>query len=104
MMTSSPRTTQFPPQVVTTPATPSNALARRGINNQLVATTRPYNAPQSEGWPGFDESALVPQQNGNATTDEHDNLEVLEEKAQKAKRDASAKRKQIPPFVQKLNR
>jgi hypothetical protein len=36
--------------------------------------------------------------------DEHDNVERLEEMAQRAKRDAQAKRKQIPPFVQKLSR
>ena len=35
---------------------------------------------------------------------EADSVEVLEEKAQKAKREAQAKRKTIPPFVQKLSR
>jgi heat shock transcription factor len=33
-----------------------------------------------------------------------DDIAVLEARAQIAKRDAQAKRKQIPPFVQKLNR
>lgn len=36
--------------------------------------------------------------------DEHDSIERLEEMAQRAKREAQAKRKQIPPFVQKLSR
>jgi len=36
--------------------------------------------------------------------EENDNIELLEEKATVAKRDAQAKRKQIPPFVQKLSR
>ena len=35
---------------------------------------------------------------------ETNNIEVLEEMAQKAKRDAQGKRKGIPPFVQKLSR
>lgn len=36
--------------------------------------------------------------------EENDNIELLEEKANVAKRDAQGKRKQIPPFVQKLSR
>lgn len=36
--------------------------------------------------------------------EETDNIEALEEKATAAKREAQAKRKQIPPFVQKLSR
>ncbi|EHL03013.1 putative Heat shock factor protein [Glarea lozoyensis 74030] len=35
--------------------------------------------------------------------EESDNIELLEEKAAVAKRDAQSKRKQIPPFVQKLS-
>ena len=33
-----------------------------------------------------------------------DDLEELERKAEIAKKDAQAKRKQIPPFIQKLSR
>ncbi|KAI1106792.1 hypothetical protein F4804DRAFT_340318 [Jackrogersella minutella] len=83
------------------PGTPSNALARRGVNNALVATNRAFTPQQSEPWPGFDENLIGGQPNGGV--DEHDNIELLEEKAQRAKREAQAKRKQIPPFVQKLN-
>lgn len=36
--------------------------------------------------------------------DENDNIALLEERAARAKRDAQANRKQIPPFVQKLGR
>jgi heat shock transcription factor len=36
--------------------------------------------------------------------EETDCIEALEEKATVAKREAQAKRKQIPPFVQKLSR
>ncbi|KAI0381564.1 hypothetical protein F5Y04DRAFT_64022 [Hypomontagnella monticulosa] len=83
------------------PATPSNVLARRGMNNALVATNRAYTPQQSDPWPNFDENLIPTQSNGNI--DEHDNIELLEEKAQRAKREAQSKRKQIPPFVQKLN-
>ncbi|KAH6656505.1 hypothetical protein BKA67DRAFT_654840 [Truncatella angustata] len=99
---SSPRQAQFTQQGIPI-ATPSTALARRGVNNQLVATNRAYSPQENEVWSNFGDGSLVPQQNGGHTVDEHDNVELLEEKAQKAKRDAQAKRKQIPPFVQKLN-
>jgi heat shock transcription factor len=36
--------------------------------------------------------------------DEQDSIERLEERALRAKKEAQAKRKQIPPFVQKLSR
>ncbi len=71
------------------------------MNNALVAANRAYT-PQSDPWPSFDEN-LVPGQT-EGPIDEHDNIELLEERAQRAKREAQAKRKQIPPFVQKLNR
>ncbi|OTB03538.1 hypothetical protein M426DRAFT_176042 [Hypoxylon sp. CI-4A] len=81
--------------------TPSNILARRGMNNAIVATNRAFSPQQNDPWPSFDENLLPGQSEG--TIDEHDNIELLEEKAQRAKREAQAKRKQIPPFVQKLN-
>lgn len=74
------------------------------MNNQLVATNRAYTPQEHEAWGNFGDGSLVPQQTGGQAVDEHDNVELLEEKAQKAKREAQAKRKQIPPFVQKLNR
>lgn len=82
--------------------TPSTVLARRGMNNALVATNRAFTPQPSDPWPNFDESLIANQNNG--AIDEHDNIELLEEKAQRAKREAQTKRKQIPPFVQKLNR
>lgn len=102
-MMSPPQQSQFPQQGIPI-ATPSTALARRGMNNQLVHTPRAFNPQPTEVWPNFAEDSLVPQSNGGGAVDEHDNIELLEEKAQKAKREAQAKRKQIPPFVQKLNR
>ncbi|KAI1498622.1 hypothetical protein F5X99DRAFT_431604 [Biscogniauxia marginata] len=82
--------------------TPSTALARRGMNNALVTTNRPYPPQPNDPWPSFSEENLIASQ-PNGVIDEHDNIEILEEKAQRAKREAQAKRKQIPPFVQKLN-
>ena len=83
---------------------PSTALARRGMNQALVPTgaRTTFNNP-SEPWNNFTEDASYLQPS-SAPADEHDTVERLEELAQRAKRDAQAKRKQIPPFVQKLSR
>ncbi|KAK8006720.1 HSF-type DNA-binding protein [Apiospora marii] len=74
---------QFNPS--STPGTtPSTALARRGNNNQLVVTNHFNTQQQSDVWAYGDES-LVPQQNSTNAGEEHDNIEVLEERAQRAK-------------------
>jgi heat shock transcription factor len=84
-----------------TPA--STALARRPPNRALVPTVhRPAYEQNPESWQNFDDSSLVPISNGQV--EETDDVEVLEERALQAKRDAQTKRKQIPPFVQKLSR
>ncbi|KAL2192408.1 hypothetical protein P885DRAFT_82225 [Corynascus similis CBS 632.67] len=82
---------------------PSNVLARRQNSRALVPTTpRPPFDRGADGWNGFgDDSSYL--QAANSSVDEHDNIERLEEMAQRAKREAQAKRKQIPPFVQKLS-
>jgi heat shock transcription factor, other eukaryote len=84
---------------------PSDALTRRPMNRALVpANSRP--AFDTAGpWPSFmgDDTSLITRDGDNETA-EQDNIEKLEEMAQKAKRDAQGKRKQIPPFVQKLSR
>jgi heat shock transcription factor len=83
---------------------PSTQLARRPVNRQLVPTAQ-RSAYDNSGdpWGQFgDESILDPQNNGRM--EENDNIELLEEKAAVAKREAQSKRKQIPPFVQKLSR
>jgi heat shock transcription factor len=79
---------------------PSTQLARRPHNRQLVPTVQPYDSTVDR-WLG-DELMQDPQQGSGM--EESDNIEVLEEKAALAKRDAQSKRKQIPPFVQKLSR
>ncbi|KAF4632292.1 hypothetical protein G7Y89_g5831 [Cudoniella acicularis] len=82
----------------------STQLARRPINRQLVPTgQRPAYENTGDHWAQFgDESMLDPQQVA-VGMEENDNIELLEEKAAIAKRDAQSKRKQIPPFVQKLS-
>ncbi|TVY32788.1 Heat shock factor protein [Lachnellula subtilissima] len=87
-------------QSVSVPA-PSTQLARRPINRQLVSTgPRPTFDVTGDQWNQFgaeDSMAEIP------GMEENDNIELLEEKANVAKRDAQGKRKQIPPFVQKLS-
>ncbi|RYO74093.1 hypothetical protein DL766_004914 [Monosporascus sp. MC13-8B] len=96
----SPTQAQYPQNV---PAQ-STALARRDVNNALVARTRSFSPQQNGLWPNYtDDTMNLNAANGGTVIDEHDNIELLEERAQRAKREAQAKRKQIPPFVQKLN-
>ncbi|KAF4468741.1 Heat shock factor [Fusarium albosuccineum] len=96
-----PAQPQYPQPV----PTPSNSLARRQMNRALVPTNPRTNFDGSvDAWGNFvgDENALL-QQNPGENLNEQDNIELLEEMAQKAKRESQAKRKQIPPFVQKLS-
>jgi heat shock transcription factor len=92
---------QYDPSV----AAPSTQIARRPNNRQLVPTVQrnPYDNSGDPWGPFGDDSILDPQSNGGRM-EENDNIELLEEKAAVAKRDAQSKRKQIPPFVQKLSR
>ncbi|CAG8984229.1 hypothetical protein HYALB_00004212 [Hymenoscyphus albidus] len=82
----------------------STQLARRPINRQLVPTGPRFEQAGDNPWGhmGGDDGALDPQQLPPGI-EEADNIELLEEKAVVAKRDAQSKRKQIPPFVQKLS-
>jgi heat shock transcription factor len=90
---------QFQPPV----AQASNQLARRPISRQLVSTVpRPGFDGLGDPWGGYGDDALLDPQ--NPMMEENDNIELLEERAVIAKRDAQSKRKQIPPFVQKLSR
>lgn len=80
------------PQAV---ATPSNALVPANQRSAFDTT---------DAWSTFvGDGALIQQPVGEQPV-EQDSIEKLEELAQKAKRDAQGKRKQIPPFVQKLSR
>lgn len=95
-----PAQPQYPQAV----PTPSSSLTRRPMNRALVPTNPRSNFDASSNpWSGFDDNALM-QQNPGENVPVQDSVEVLEEMASKAKREAQAKRKQIPPFVQKLSR
>lgn len=74
------------------PTSISSQLVRRNPNQQLTTRGRTWQ----DGAPaGMHQTA--------GAWDDEDEAE-LEQKAMAAKRDAVAKRKQIPPFVQKLSR
>lgn len=78
-------------------ATPtSTQLARRSMS-QIVSRTRSYDQPQS---PLMDHNGS----NVSETGGWGESLAELQQRALIAKREAQAKRKQIPPFVQKLSR
>ncbi|XP_044724384.1 HSF-type DNA-binding domain-containing protein [Hirsutella rhossiliensis] len=84
---------------------PSNSLTRRPTNQALVPTNPRSSYDSSvEPWTGFGDgsNALLQQTPGEGLIAQ-DNVEVLEEMAAKAKRESQSKRKQIPPFVQKLS-
>ncbi|KAL4787052.1 hypothetical protein BJX76DRAFT_52435 [Aspergillus varians] len=73
-------------------STASNQLARRQPASQMANRNRSYEQP----------SASLPEQ-GPESAGWTESLEELYQRATTAKRDAQAKRKQIPPFVQKLS-
>ena len=79
-------------------ARPSNQLARRPMN-QVANRGRSYN--DSNGLQWVDSANGSGQQLDSAWNDD---IEALERKAQSVKKIAQEKRKQIPPFVQKLSR
>ena len=81
------------------PVSQSNQITRRPPNQQLVARGRTINGASSDQWLGLGDVTITPSTDGWVNSDED-----LEQKALIAKRDAQAKRKPIPPFVQKLSR
>lgn len=76
-------------------ASPNNQVARRQPMNQLVSRNRGYEQPSAPP------SLLDHSSSGDGWGE---SLAELEQRALIAKREAQAKRKQIPPFVQKLSR
>ena len=74
------------------PVAPSTDLVRRTRNHQLA----PQVIQQQEQWNGG--------YNNMGGQNDDENEQELEKKVALAKRDAQGKRKQIPPFVQKLSR
>jgi heat shock transcription factor len=94
---------QNQPQYSQNGAAPSNSLTRRPMNQALVSTHALSNFDGSMPWNDLNEDTSLISHGQDGSTTGQDNVELLEEMAQKAKRDAQGKRKQIPPFVQKLS-
>jgi heat shock transcription factor, other eukaryote len=93
------------PQYDSSLPTPSTQLARRPLNRHLVATaSRPTYDNGADSWGQFGDESMMDTQGANDAVEESDSIERLEERAAIAKREAQSKRKQIPPFVQKLSR
>ena len=76
----------------------ANQIARRLLGQDMVSRAS-YNEANNEAWPVVADGAG--QSTDGGWVNEEDDLERL---AEIAKRDSQAKRKQIPPFVQKLSR
>lgn len=88
------------------PAAPSTALARRGLGSRALVPTAPRQVfdPSAETWNSFGDDFQQQQQQPHDNMADNESIEALEERALRAKREAMGKRKQIPPFVQKLSR
>ena len=92
------------PQNVYPPTSPvksqkaTNQLAKRAVNQPIVPIQN-YTSAGGEPWQFNDASTQL--QTGDAWSMSHDDLD---QKAEAAKKEAQANRKQIPPFVQKLSR
>jgi len=98
-----PTTTSANPYGQTIPP-PSTALARRQTNSRALVPSGSRSFNGSDSWNDYNEPPPGGYlQAANAPIDDNDNIERLEELAARAKREAQAKRKQIPPFVQKLS-
>ena len=82
----------------------STQLARRPANQQQLVSRGPRSfADGDDGWLDHGDGLYDGQlENGYSIND--DNIDALERRAVIAKREAQAKRKQIPPFIQKLSR
>lgn len=92
------------PQYDSSLPTPSTQLARRPLNRQLVPTAQRSTYDNSvDPWGQFGDEPMMDQPGSNGAMEDSDSIERLEEKAAVAKREAQSKRKQIPPFVQKLS-
>ena len=75
-------------------AQPNNQVARRTPNQPIV----PIHNTSNGQWPVSERAGQELGQNGWAQYDD------LDQRALAAKKDAESKRKQIPPFIQKLSR
>ena len=84
---------------------PSTQMVRRNANQQVVQQQAPgFLQPWQDLGDAMGAGGGAPGAPGTTAWDNSDEEENLEAKALAAKKDAQAKRKQIPPFVQKLSR
>lgn len=88
----------YPPTSPIKPIKPTNQVARRTVNQPIVPIHN-YTSAGAEPWQ-FNESTTQ-MQSGDGWSMGYDDLD---QKAEAAKKEAQANRKQIPPFVQKLSR
>ena len=77
----------------------SNQVARRAGNHHLISRGN-YGGGGDDSWPLLSDDTLQQSQDPTWLNP----TDAQEQKAQVARRDAQSKRKQIPPFVQKLSR
>lgn len=80
---------------------PSTDLVRRARNQQLAPQNGQHQLQEQWNGSGGGGSASLGNTNGQPEVEDEQELDM---KVQMAKRDAQGKRKQIPPFVQKLSR
>lgn len=80
------------------PMAPSSQVATRPPGQHMVSRLN-HNDPSSENWPVLTDGTRQPA-SGTLTNRDDD----LDQRAEIARNDSQAKRKQIPPFVQKLSR
>ena len=79
-------------------------VSRGGVGVGGMTALQPE---ENDSWLDFNQDMqLELRPDGESRHDDDDNNDAvdLEQKAQSAKREALSKRKQIPPFVQKLSR
>lgn len=82
--------TQYPPT--------ANQIALRAPDQHLIPAQN-YTSASSGAWPVAEDATQAPSADGWPMQ-----YDDLDQRAIIAKRDAQAKRKQIPPFIQKLSR
>lgn len=81
----------------------STQLARRPVS-QMIPLARQGDGIHTGQWLDQLQATAGDAQPAEGSLGDDDDIEELERRAQIAKREAQSKRKQIPPFVQKLNR
>ena len=96
--------TPQPQLLLQSPVNLSGQPGQDPANQQLVPRApQPFPGGQHT-WADYRDASQGDGQGENGYGNDEDNIDDLERRAQVAKREAQAKRKSIPPFVQKLSR